>query len=148
MFDPLTAEDLCSALAVLLRHSADTAASAHEGDGFPRSQLLAGSSIARLLAIELGPGAAMGSNLRRGIAAELDGTVQPSEDRELVSEIEHLRSAIAAEGWSDDAGRSLSRALAVLRERPELDTDGLGARLRLVVRSSIDREIAIFASAS
>ena len=148
MFDPLTPEDVCRALATLLRESADTAAAASNDQGFARSQLLAGSSLARLLSIEIGQGVAVESELRRGIAATLDDITHPSGDEGLLTEIEILRTAITVHGWSDDAGRSLSRILAILRERPDLDTDGLGARLRHVVRSSIDQEIAVFASAS
>jgi hypothetical protein len=148
MFDPLTAEELCRALAGLLRDSADTGASTHDDEGFGRSQLLAGSSLARLLAIEFGPAAATESELRRGIAAELDATPHGDADLELGSELGRLRTALTADGWPDEAGRSLARVLAILRQRPELDTDALSGRLRHVVRSSIDHEIAVFANAS
>lgn len=148
MFDPLTPEDVCRALAGLLRDSADNAASGHDDQGFARTQLLAASSLARLLAIELSPEAVAESEMRRGISATLDGIEHPIEDHELAVALEGLRTAIAEEGWSDPAGASLSRVLAILRERPDLDTEGLGRQLRHVVRSSIDQEIAVFAGAS
>jgi hypothetical protein len=144
MFNLLSSAVLCQALADVLRAAAADAKSEEVADGFDRAQLLAASSVARLMALELEHGREVEEWLDRSMQEVLDAAKSQVLGPSAQQAVAGLQAELAA-GWSKQTEQAVVALLGALSSGETPAATALLTRLRSALREGMDREVGMFA---
>ena len=147
MFNLLSSAFLCQSLADVLRSAASDSEPDGGADGFDRAQLLAASSLARLMALELEHGSEVEEWLDRALQEVLDNAETEQLGPSAQQAVARLQAEVAA-GWSPQTEQAVVHLLRELRSSESSETPAaaaLLAGLRGSLREGVDREVRMFA---